>query len=437
MPERFQGSESDSLVPDSFMKLQRVRQSFDEAAALSRVRMRALKRLARELGGPCVRLCIRELARADSRSNKRPDDRSGNRSGNRSGERIERSRWAATLLLDLGKSEHRPAVVAALNKLAGDDAQTRAVRLRAVGLLGDLDQPMPGRVRIHRSADDIQRSIGDLSALLTTPAGVAQAGDTLARRLPAHEMLALLDALAVRTPTEAMPLIAELLLRNDLDEPVRRELRRLRAELLSQNPDWGQGHALAMEPSAARRSAVATATVGRHADGQRALVAWRIVARTKPRRYRAVVLRIDADGMLVSGDYCDDLPVGGAEREMLMPLRQRGYQLDTVGRADAAQVLLRAAQATHRLGRVLPRAFFLGRDLLGIYDQHVAFLIRGDDLPTVLDRAFTLAQAGQNERARPLFELVVNQTPERAAGHVGLAMCLLALDDEGLSLIHI
>lgn len=417
MPESSQGGESDSLVPDSFMKLQRIRQSFDEAGALSRVRMRALKRLARELGGSCARLCVRELARP--------------------GDHVERSRWASTLLLSLGRSEHKSAVLAALHKLARDESHSSPARLRALGLLADLDQPIPVGLALHRSPEDIQRSLGDMSALIATPAGIAQAGDTLARRLPAHEMLALLDAMSVRAPTEALPLIAELLLRNDLEEPARRELRRLRAELISQHPDWGIPRMLPLETAVASSTAVATATVGRHASGKRALIAWRVDGRSRPRRYRVLLLHIDADGMLIEGDYRDAMPVGGAEREMLVPLRRCGYQLDTVGRADAAQICLRAAQSTHQLGRLLPRAFYLGRDMLGIYDQHVAFLVRGDDLPTVLDRAYTLAQAGQNERARPLFELVVKQAPERPAGHIGLAMCLLTLGDEGGAVQHL
>lgn len=415
MPESFQDDRAGSQAPDSFMKLQRVRQSFDEAAGLSRVRMRALKRLARQLGGPCVRMCVRELAREHKRS-EHP---------------LERARWASTLLLDLGKSEHRKAVLTALQQVARDDARPGPVRVRALGLLSDLDQSIPQGLSIHRSADDIERSIGDMTALLRSPAGIARAGDNLARRLPAHEMLALLDALAQRAATDALPLISELLLRNDLDEPVRRELRRLRAELVAQHPEWGQSRPLA------RDTAVATVTVGRHANGWCALIAWRVEPRTRPRKYRALILHIDDSDMLVDGEYRDDLPVGGVERDMLAPLRERGYQTETVGRADAVERLLRAAQATHKLGRVLPRAFFLGRDLFGVYDQHAAFLVRGDHLPTVLDRAYTLAQAGQNERARPLFELVVRQAPEHAAGHVGLAMCLLALDDEGAALHHL
>ena len=389
------------------MKLQRVRRSFDDVDSLGRIQMRTLKRLARDLGAVCIPLCVRELGH--------------------DGEAVERSRWASALLLDLGRSEHGDAVSLALEELVARMPEGSPARLRALGLLADLGQPLPAGAGLQRSATEVERSIRELTSQLTDAAGVARVGDTLARLMPAHEMLVLVDALCTNRAEPAVLLIAELLLRNDLEEPVRRQLKRMYAELRTGD---GPVRAPGGQP-------VATAVLGRHADGSRAVVAWRLIERRAPGVCRALSLVIDGQGSLVRGDYRDDLSTGGPEREMLEPLRRRGYQLETVSRADAAQLVIRAGQAAHRLGRTLPRSFFLGRDLLQIYDQHTAGLVLQQDLSSILDRAYMLSSAGHQERARSLFERFIAQVPDRADGHAGLAMCLMALDEPTEALKHL
>src|SRR5690606_367804 len=103
----------------------------------------------------------------------------------------------------------------------------------------------------------------------------------------------------------------------------------------------------------------------------------------------------------------------------------------------AAALVIRTAQAARHLGRALPRAFYLGRDLFGIYDQHAAGAAPDDDLGVLLDRANALMAAGQPQRARPLFERVVAQAPSSAEGCASLPMCLLALDAPAAARSHL
>lgn len=402
MPEHAQGDSS-----DSFLALQRIQASFDEASSLGRSRQKALQRLAVKLGGACIRLCLRELSHVD--------------------EHVERSRWASVLLAHLATSDrHRDKVIDALERLV-DGRGSESARLRALGLLSELGRALPVGTSLAPLTENLERSIEELSSVMTSASGVALAGDMLVRRLPPHEMLALVEALSVQEPPHAFALLSELLLRNDLHEPARRALKQLRAAL---REHCSSGIRPPSEP-------VATATIGRHGSGRQVVVAWRKTTTRGAGEYRVLSMQIDASGALIEGDYREDLAAARVQQEVLVPLQRQGFSLDTVSCRDAARRLIDAARAASHVGRILPRSFYLGRDLLDIFDQHVMGLSPEDDLPALLERAFGLTRAGQPERARPLFERFVAQCPDNVDGRAGLANCLLALDDERGALEHL
>lgn len=408
-------------VSESFMKLQRLRRSFDEVDSLGRLEIQNLKHLAQELGAACVRLCVREL-----------------------GQSSQRSRWASALLEHLAQHDpYRVRVLDALRGLALEAAPSDPARMRASSLLVSLGERLPPGISLDHASASTEHSMADLAERLGTAAGVAWAGDLLVTRLPPHEMLGYLEGLCERQPAAAYALLSELLLRDDLDDAGRRAIKRLRAARDQREHVCGP----------LRRRPVATVSVGRHASGKRALVAWRkrdpgadhlppgVAPNGRRGRrgsaYRVLCLIADADGSLQDGLYRDDMARGGAEHEVLEPLRKQGYQFETMSRVDAVRLVVRAARLAWHAERGLPRAFYLGRDLLDIYDQHTIGLAPPDDLPALLERARALLADQDAERARPLFERYVAQNPDDADGRAGLSMCLLELGDDRGALTHL
>jgi Flp pilus assembly protein TadD len=370
--------------------------------------------MVRELGVTVIPLCVRILEATP------PDD--------------ARARWACALLGHLAEvAQHRTRVVKAVEAFLRTSALGDPVKLHALALLGDLGCPVPGGTRLDDASAAQEHSERELTTMLTTAPEVAHAGDMLVTRLATQEMLALVDRLSAKEPRRALRLLDELLLRNDIDDSCRRELKRIRAPLRDRRSSRTAGAWAAPPPGG---QPVATAALGRHAGGRRIVVASRKLVRD-PSRYRALCLLIDPDDTLIDGMYRNDFTVDGVERDLLRPLRNQGYRFETASGQDAALLVIRTAQAARQLGRALPRAFYLGRDLFAIYNEHAAGVAPEDNLNVLLDRANALVAAGQPQRARPLFERFVAQAPSNPDGCAGLSMCLLALGDLATARSHL
>jgi tetratricopeptide (TPR) repeat protein len=449
----------------AFVKLQRLVQSFDElgaGAAPSEEGVRRAVRLVVQLGATALPLCVRELGGSDAR----------------------RARWAEVLLGHLGaRPELHARVVAELRELAGadraepgptsepgDTARARARRMLAE--LGErLSAPEPdepyqvSNLGSHLGSQrgshpgsnlgsglagpdaaplDAARLRADM-ARMGTPAEVAQVADRMLSALEPMALVLLVDELGEHDPARALRLADEILLRNDLDDQTRQALRRVRAPLGMIGPVVRPArHGRPGAPVAPAGAAVPAVTVtggatggplaaallGRHAAGRMVVIVSRpVVVRPgeRPQRVRVMAMLLAADGMLNDGLYGEDFAARGLDRELLGPLRERGYRFATATVDQAAELVREAARAVLCLGRTLPRAFYLGRDLLGIYDQHVAGLRAADEDGPLLDRGLQLLGEGLAARARPLLERYVRRVPESAEGRAGLGRCLLAL----------
>jgi tetratricopeptide (TPR) repeat protein len=326
---------------------------------------------------------------------------------------------------------HRGSVISALEALLREPTLRDPVRRHLASLLGDLGGGgEAARVTRFELGGGVELSADDFASLLSAAPDIAQAADLLVSNVAVPEMFDLLDALCAQQPGRVIWLLNEILLRNDIDERCRRELKRLRAPLRDRH-----------KPSARTRppglQSVATASLGRHANGRFVVIASRHIGHKNQRRHRAVCLFIAPDGTVSHGTYREDFPRGHVERELVASLRDQGYRWETVAVADAGYIVIRAAQTTRQLGRTIPREFYLGRDLLDIYDEHVTGLDSDDDRGALLDRAFELLTAEQPDRARPLFERFVAQAPNSPEGCAGMAMCLLALGDQRRARPHL
>jgi tetratricopeptide (TPR) repeat protein len=466
-------------VSFAFVKLQRLVQSFDEVgsgAGPTEEGVRRVLRLAAQLGATALPLCVRELGGSDGR----------------------RARWAEVLLGHLGaQRELHGRVVAALRELAGADRAepgpsrahggpgTRARRILAELAEGlsapDPDQPyqlpdLESRLSSHLSSPGARPAASDGAAAPLDPdrlradmermsnqAEVAQVADRMLSALEPMALALLVEELGEQDPARALRLADEFLLRNDLDDPTRHALRRVRAPLQltvplarsarpgrkpAASPSFPVSGAVSGPVSGAASGPVpgpvsgpaaastagarplAAALLGRHAGGRKVVIVSRPVVvhpGERPQRVRVMAMLLAADGMLNDGIYGEDFAARGLDRELLAPLRERGYRFATATVEQAAELVREGARAALCLGRTLPRAFYLGRDLLGIYDQHVAGLRVTDDDGPLLDRGLQLLGEGLPVRARPLLERYVRRVPESAEGRAALARCLLAL----------
>lgn len=431
------GTSGTGSVSFALVKLQHLVQSFESIGAGTEPTedsVRKTLRLVVQLGATALPLCARELGASDGR----------------------RARWAELLLGHLGaRPELRERVVAALRAMAGNGASAEARRARSV--LADLGEELSGLAPgdageaaggqgaeqgSDQGSGDLGRAPGlqagadpDADALrvalggLRSQAEVALAADRVLAELEAEVMVALVDELAESDPERALWLADELLLRNDLAPHTRQALRRVRAPLGLAGYKARPG---AVEASAEgqARAGIAAVLIGRHASGRTVAIASRpIAARAgeRPQRVRVMAMLLTADGALSDGLYSDAFAARRLDRELLGPLRRRGYRFATATIPQAAELVREAARSTMCLGRPLPRAFYLGRDLLGMYDEHVAGLRAPDDDGPLLERGLQLMFEGHAQRARPVLERYVRRVPDSAEGRAALARCLTSL----------
>ncbi len=381
----------------SLIKLQRLAASFEMLRGprpASASHERTMLRIAAQLGDSAVGLCARKLGSA-------PDD--------------DAAHWAYSLLAHIaGEPERRPRVVAALRELASRSDGVDSRKVLALALLTELGEALPS-IHLHDLASTHEESLRDLARCLDTPAAVARAANLLLERLDGEDLIELIESMTVAEPRRAATVIDEILLHDQLEPWIGDELKRLRAPL-------GAG----LSPVAAAGEPPVELAIGHSPSGAVLLVASQRRRGARPPRKRALCCSIDEDGALADALYGDDFTPRGVEREVMRPLEDDGYQFEPIEAAAAADLLTAAVRATRQRGRPLVAAYYLGRDLFGLYDQHVLRRAAGPDkLAPLLARAVDLMAEESFEDARPLLERYVVRVPDQAEGWAQLGLCQL------------
>ncbi len=330
--------------------------------------------------------------------------------------------WAYSLLLHLAQSspEVHPRVVETANDLAEADTTPDNRKVLALALLTELEADLPP-VELSDLGATRERSLHDLAACLDSPAEVARAAHLLLSRLRESEVVELVDELAEAEPGQAEALIDELLVRDDVSERCIAELRQIRAPLI-EDPTQAAPHAVDRPAPRARTSF----WLGRTANGSTVLVAARRRPGSRPVRRRALCCSIAAAGTVVDAMYRDDFTERGVEREVVRPLEERGYSFEHVDPEVARGLLERATRTTRTKTGRLPEAYYLGRDLFGIFHGHLPTRARervACRLAPMLARALDLMSAGLHGRARPLLERYVAEVSDDADGWENLGLC--------------
>jgi tetratricopeptide (TPR) repeat protein len=408
-----------AVISRSFLALQRLRATFDLPGDERLCDDKAL-RLAAALGATALPLCERHFAAEDE-----PDAGDG-------GDGEGRASWAHVLLFHLARDpELRDRIVADLDLLAHRAASDRT-RLRAIALLAELGAELPDDTALADPEGARRRSSRDLALCLGTPADVARAGEHLVEQLDEGALVDLFDDLIDSDPGSALILLDELLVRDELDDTCRHELRQRRAAARQLAPEAA--------PMRARRPGDAiSCRAANHADGRRILLVSERQAGSRPPRRRVMCLLVAQGGVLVDGHYAEDQSAASIETELVAPLAREGFDFGPVARPTARGFLIEAARLAVRAGRALPRPFYLGRHLLGVRDEHLDGTARcpaAVDLAALLERAIVLVRS-EPARALPLLDRYVAQVPEDAEGHAQLGLCRLGLGDAATALDHL
>jgi hypothetical protein len=398
-----------AAISRSFLGLRQLSASFDRAHdGPGPLDEAPLFRLATELGATALPLCWRHLADDDE----------------------ERAAWAYALLLHLGREAGLEArIVTELEALAHGGGASDRAKLRALALLAELSGGAPEDAELSDVESARRRSQRELALCLSTPADVALAVDHLVEQLCESELVAFVDDLLENDPGCALVLLDELLVRDEIEDGGRHELRQRRAAARQIAP--------AATPRTWRRRSAAGVTCrgARHPDGRRILL---VSEREQPgRRWRALCVLVAANGVLIDGHYAEELTAGAIDRDLVAPLSREGFAFAPVALEAARGFLIESARLAVRAGRALPRPFYLGRHVLGLRDEYLEGTARSPavvELAALLDRAIALVARREPARALPLLERYVSQMPEDAEGHAQLGLCRLGLGEAVLAL---
>jgi tetratricopeptide (TPR) repeat protein len=315
---------------------------------------------------------------------------------------------AHRLLVSLPPHLH-PRVVAELRSLqtAGDHAKAAAQRVQL-----ELGRPVDAALRLH-DPEAIQRQLAQrLAAQLEQRADVAAAADLMVTRLAPTRLVELALIVAEHAPAGAAALATELASRIELPADLRVSLLRAvaavpRHVLPAAEVTWSR---LLTRP--VDGASIVAVIGGAPEHGRRALVLWR-----------------GADGTLARAWYDDAASVARVTREALRGAHAAGYRPVDHELPALHAIAATAARASVRAGGTLPSAYFLGRDLLGLSDEHL-----GDRLPwspaRLLHGLGVERLAGRDAAgARAALERAAALAPDDADIASNLGLCLLALGD--------
>jgi len=378
-----------SRLSKSFHNLLDLARSFDRIPSGRAVRSH-LVRQVEALGSTSVPLLVRKM-----------------RSGS-----DDEAAWAEYLLARAGSER----AISALRQLCEDREVAPARRMNALALLAELGAPVRATLRPIDGAGIDPRAAEALVDAIAEPADVAQLADRLVAQVDPVDLVPVLRRLAAARGGAIAGLLDEMLLREELWSGAKRQLVALRERL---------GEAPVLSAGVAR--------IWASSDGA-AIVAMRRGRGGRARR--TLVVLLDADGALARVLYDAEGSAAFALPALRARLAAEGHILR---RTEVRAVSARVAEAARRAragGERLPRGYHLGRDLVGLDDEHAAPPAPAA-APQLLARGTAHLEAGDPSSARPLLGAFVAVVPEDAEARTWLSCALMALQQPAAALPHL
>jgi tetratricopeptide (TPR) repeat protein len=322
--------------------------------------------------------------------------------------------WAYFILARAGGQR----AVRALRDVTADSEVSDRRRAVALALLGELGAPLPATVRLLEDRATGARSLGELVRGITEPGDAARAADAFLAAAEGRDLVAMCRRLVSSEGARGAAILEELLARDDVAPSFRHSLAPLRA-------------ALGRVPPMGLRASRVLVGVG---PAGTAIVATRRRAGSRPRR--ALVVHLSPDGALTRVLFDDRGTTTFAPRALRARLGEEGFVFRRSTIAAVSAKIAAAARAVCLAGARLPRAFHLGRDLVGLSDEHMA-PPPPQSLDLLFERGRWLLEQGDAVRARPLLHAYASVRPEDAEGRTWLGSCLLSLAEVDDALGHL
>lgn len=258
-----------------------------------------------------------------------------------------------------------PRVIEVARGLALDASARDQEKALALALLTELGAKIPDMVTLRDPSQLRRESVRELVASMREGADVARAADLFIAQVPALELPVFLAEMLEAAGASLLPLLGELLLRDDLEDVVRAKLVRLRAGVGPEAPR----SCVRPEKEPSRPRGRTTVYSGMRHDGRTLVAALRSSGRGQP--LRALVVYVAPSLQLCAARYGSEVPRETGVRRLLAELAQEGYVLASSTLAHAAHTVASAARAARKVGMHLPRDYYLGRDLLSLTDEHM------------------------------------------------------------------
>jgi hypothetical protein len=324
---------------------------------------------------------------------------------------------ARDALATLATTAARDRVIALLSSIA-QTCEHDDIKVSALGLLAELGEHPT--TQFHDPTAIQRRSALALAAQLTTPADVASAVDLMIRQLGDHDMLQMIDILLEAAPSAAAQLIAELLARLDLSPALRDRVAALHPTdhdlTTPTNPRARPTQVAVLVDAAARIVVVASRKV------------------TGERRWRRWAVLVGASGRIEDCLHEDDAGADDDAAPLIANLCADGYRVASTELDHARTVVTAAVRHATRHGSTLSSAYYLGRDLLELGNEH---LTHGRTrTPSSIGQAIELLATGDPIRAQAIIERCTRSATRPAPNQPApnhpadiaatLAACLLA-----------
>jgi len=255
------------------------------------------------------------------------------------------------------------------------------------------------------------RAIFDLVELLHEAQDYARLASELCEMTNESDCVGFVADVAHNAPVSGRDLAHELLARDQFSDRAREQLRRIAGTV----PPSCRVH------YGSRRCGV---RIGRSACGKQVIV---VTRRRANRRWRVLFVVMDASGAVSAVEYSDEATRHTIDKNIIGAAVTAGYTFEKISQASGRERLVAAIRATRRAGLDIPPAYFVGRDLLGITDEHRRTEVAGVDDAALLAGALEALSSGETPRALELFESYTAAVPHDPEGFEGLGLCQLRL----------
>jgi tetratricopeptide (TPR) repeat protein len=326
------------------------------------------------------------------------------------------SSWAYYLLARLGGER----VIRKVGRLLEDPQIADAVKARAMGLLSDLEAPVPAQMTLQDPDALLEKSVKELLQSLDRDEDVQQATELIREQVPAEELPAFAAEVVKHGGRKAVPLLDSLLDGDGLADDVRialedllRQARSSKAQRAAMDAlERGLEYLEAGRPRAARRKLERFVEARpEHAEGRSAL--------------GICLLQLDEHELAIS-ELNEAARLEPDEALHRWNLAAAAKQCDRMG---GAYLALREYLALVDDGEGAPARRHEARDFVRAYekmlrDQHpgvaLTDYLRGEEL---FARAFAALQEGRAAEAVRGFEAVISLVPRHypSWGNLGAA----------------